>query len=352
MKNLPQKLLLVFLSIGLTLVLAEVVFRVLDIRGYHQPRTRDWEHALLPEDELLPGVKNQFKPNSSFELKYDSNPGGYFDQNNGLTYELNNRGFRGPDFETHKTPGNLRVMVLGDSFTFGEGVQLEHTFCRRLEVDLNQHAGQPVEVLNISTSAWGTDDEINYFEQAGMAFEPDLVLVVYVFNDADYAGGLDLWENFRTAYENRYLKFSYLASFCYATVKRQIYGKQYIDELLAGALEEENKWAESLDYLSKGMVLAESIGARYAVVAFPFMYELNENHPFRPLQEMLSQYCADNGIVELDLLEAFLGQPYAELWVHPSDQHPNERGHKIAAEAMAEFILENDLLPTHSGAAP
>ena len=76
MKNLPQKLLLVFLSIGLTLVLVEVVFRVLDIRGYHQPRTRDWEHALLPEDDLLPGVKNQFKPDSSFELNYDSNPRG------------------------------------------------------------------------------------------------------------------------------------------------------------------------------------------------------------------------------------------------------------------------------------
>ncbi len=81
------------------------------------------------------------------------------------------------------------------------------------------------------------------------------------------------------------------------------------------------------------------------------MYELNEQHPFRPLQEMLSQYCADNGIVELDLLEAFQGESYMELWVHPSDQHPNERGHRIAADAMAEFILKEDLLPTHSGAA-
>ncbi len=351
MKNLPKKLLLVFLSIGLTLTVGEIIFRVLDIRGYHNPRTRDWEHALLPESETLPGVKTQFKPHSRFELNYDGNPRGYFDQNNGLVYHINNYGFRGPDLEIDKTPGTMRVMVLGDSFTFGEGVKLEHTFCHRLEKILNQHSDQPVEVLNIATSAWGTDDEINYFDQAGIAFEPDLVLLVYVFNDADYAGGLDLWENFRTTYENRYLKFSYLVSYFYATVKRQIYGQRYIDELLAGALTEQDKWAESLDYLSVGKRLADNIGSRFAVVAFPFMYELNEQHPFRPLQEMLSQYCADNGIVELDLLEAFHGESYTELWVHPSDQHPNEQGHRIAADAMAEFILKEDLLPTHSGAA-
>ena len=73
------------------------------------------------------------------------------------------------------------------------------------------------------------------------------------------------------------------------------------------------------------------------------MYELNEGHPFRPLHEMLSQYCAREGILTLDLLDVFQGEDYARLWVHPSDQHPNERGHRIAAEAMAEFILAGDL---------
>ncbi|MEN8007361.1 MAG: SGNH/GDSL hydrolase family protein [Candidatus Krumholzibacteriota bacterium] len=321
-----------------------------DIRGYHQPRTRDWDHALLPEAERLPGVKTQFKPHSRFELRYDSNPRGYFDRNNGLAYHINNHGFRGPDYEKRKAPGTTRIIVLGDSFTFGEGVRLEHTFCSRLEEILNQRSGGVAEVLNFGTSTWGTDDEINYLEQAGLEFEPDLVVLVYVFNDADYAGGLDLWENFRSEYENRYLKHSYLASYMYATLKRRLYGQQYIDELLDSAMQEQHKWTASMDYLLKGRHLAEAGGAKYAVVVFPFMYELDEQHPFRPLQLMLSDYCARNGIVELDLLEAFMGEAYTDLWVHPSDQHPNERGHRIAAEAIAGFILENDLLPPRTEA--
>lgn len=344
MKNFILNLLLVILSICLTLALLEITFRSLDIRGYHQPRTRDWEHALLPETKRLPGVNIQFKPNSQFELRYDSNPRGYFDQNNGLIYHINKHGFRGPDYEKNKAPDTRRVIILGDSFTFGEGVKFEHTFSYRLEKVLNQHSAWPVEVLNFGTSIWGTSDEINYFEQAGIDFEPDLVILVYVLNDADYAGGLDLWDNFRNEYENRDLKYSYLVSYFYATFKRQVYGQQYIDELLDSAMREQFKWADSLNYLLKGRRLAEVIGAKYAVVVFPFMYELNEKYPFRPLHLMLSQYCASNDITSLDLFEAFQGEAYTTLWVHPSDQHPNERGYQIAADAIAEFILENNLL--------
>ncbi len=60
---------------------------------------------------------------------------------------------------------------------------------------------------------------------------------------------------------------------------------------------------------------------------------------------MVAQFCVWNGIPVLDLLDAFEGQPYEELWVHPSDQHPNEDGHYIAAEALADFVRLEHLLP-------
>ena len=31
----------------------------------------------------------------------------------------------------------------------------------------------------------------------------------------------------------------------------------------------------------------------------------------------------------------------AERWAHPTDMHPIAEGHRIAAEAMAEFLLAN-----------
>ena len=41
-----------------------------------------------------------------------------------------------------------------------------------------------------------------------------------------------------------------------------------------------------------------------------------------------------------NLLPAFMGMDGTQLWVSPFDQHPNERGHAVAAEAMLPFIRD------------
>jgi hypothetical protein len=116
--------------------------------------------------------------------------------------------------------------------------------------------------------------------------------------------------------------------------------------LIQSALHEKAKWDESLAYLMEGKQFADVLGVNYAVVIFPFMYELNEKYPFRSLHQMIYEFSSENDIPVLDLFDSFDGSSYTELWVHPSDQHPNEVGHKISADAIAEFILINDLLST------
>ena len=230
------RLFLSLASLLVSLLVIEVVFRTFDIRGYHEPRTRPWAHALVPDQDRVSGVRIQFKPYSHFEFGYDSNPRGYFNEDNALTYRMNRHGFRGPDYGMAKPSEATRVIVLGDSFTFGEGVRFEHTFTSLMGTLLGDQLGFPVELLNFGVSGWGTADEINYLKQAGVEFEPDLVVVAYVLNDADYAGGLDLWDNFRNLYEKRRLRHSYLASFAYATVAQHIYSRKYVEEMTLSAL--------------------------------------------------------------------------------------------------------------------
>ncbi|MCI0580542.1 MAG: SGNH/GDSL hydrolase family protein [Chloroflexi bacterium] len=338
LRNLGLNLLVACFSLLATLLALEFVFRLLDIRGYYEARTREWDHALMAGEDLLPGVRVQFKPYAQFDFNYDSNPRGYFNENNGLTYQTNRYGFRGPDYETAKPAGTRRVILLGDSFTFGEGVKFEDTLGSQLQTLL----GPGVEVLNFGVSAWGTVDEIGYLEQAGVQFQPDLVVVVYVLNDAGYT--VDLWENFRSTYENPALRSSYLASYVYATIGRQLSSRQYAQDLVNSALTEEDEWNASFHFLYKGSLITGEAGSNYMVAIFPFMYELNDDYPFRPLHDNIASFCMANDIPVLDLLAAFQGESYPDLWVHPSDQHPNEKGHRIAAEALADFILVQGLL--------
>ncbi len=331
-------------TILIVLIFLEGIWRVLDLRGFHKVRIRDWEHALVPKGERLPGVNLQFKPHAEFEMRYDSNPRGVFNERNAMVYHTNNYGFRGPDIQIEKPTGAKRLVLLGDSFAFGEGVKWEDTFACQLPGLLNVNTATQTEVLDMATSAWTTLDEIHYLEQMGVKFSPDLVVVVFVLNDAEQAGGLDLWENFWIRHEATQMEWSYFGSWVYNTIERELDGRRYTRALTNYALGFSKEWQTCLGELVRGKQVAESAGSRYMVCIFPFMYELNDHHPFTKIHQMVAEHCTKNGIPVLDLLNAFKGQAYQSLWVHPTDQHPNEEGHRIAAQALAAYINENKLM--------
>ena len=193
------QLLLLLGSTLMALLAAELLFRAFDLRGYHERRQeRGLQRAVLrDEGKRVPGVKTQYRPYAQFGHVYDSDPRGYFDPDHTIRYRLNRHGFRGPDWEREKVPGVRRIVLLGDSFAFGEGVRLEHTLGARLQEILSSDSGAATEVLTFAVGGWGTRDQINFLEHAGIDFDPDLVIVVYVLNDAEYAGGLDRWGNSR-----------------------------------------------------------------------------------------------------------------------------------------------------------
>ena len=254
MSRLVPKLLLAGASLLLTFAALEAAFRLLDLRGYHENRTRDeWTAAIRPDEEMIPWVWPMFRPHAEFTLAYDSNPRGYFDEGNGLTYRLNGHGFRGREVPKEKPEGVFRIMVVGDSFTFGEGVRLEDTFVVGMERILRAEVGENVEVQNFGLGAWGTRSEYHYLVKEGLSFDPDLVVVIFTPNDAEYAGGLDIWQDFRAAYEApAALRGSYLASWVYSNVARIVLGRLYVEGLVEGALAEGQEWQGALAIL-KGM---------------------------------------------------------------------------------------------------
>ncbi len=316
----------------------EVFLRVFDIRAYHPPRKTVWRHALVPRDELLPGCLLQFKPNVVFEHIYDSNPNGYFNERNAQTYRTNRYGLRGPDFPEQKEPGVTRVLVLGDSFVFGEGVAFEDTVTAQLERLLNARASETFEVINAATAAWDTNCEVNYLEWHGVVFEPDIIMIGYVLNDSGYDVGLDLWNDVTSTYENRELRESYLISYLYGVIAKRTVTRRFVAEMAASAREHRDEWELSFAALSRGQEIAASIGARYIVFIYPFMYELSDDHPFKQLHGMVADYCRTHGIEVIDLLPDYMGLKDTALWVHPSDPHPNAAAHRVAAGVLADYL--------------
>jgi hypothetical protein len=96
-----------------------------------------------------------------------------------LPTTLNSAGWRDEEFGP-KTPGRLRIVALGDSFTFGVGADHGTRYTEQLE---RMHPG--LEVLNLGMNALGPDQELLVLEHHGLSLEPDVVLC-QVFEDNDF----------------------------------------------------------------------------------------------------------------------------------------------------------------------
>lgn len=103
---------------------------------------------------------------------------------------INSHGLRGPEISLEKPAGTLRVLLVGDSFTEGYTVPEEQTLRSRLEVDLGRLRSRPVQVINGGTAGWGTDQEVLFYEKTGRLFSPDLVVLLFYYNDLYRDGDL------------------------------------------------------------------------------------------------------------------------------------------------------------------
>lgn len=99
------------------------------------------------------------------------------------TVELNELGFRDEERTEAKPAGKRRVLALGDSVTWGWGVQHGERFSDLLE----ERLGPDVEVLNMGMPGYGTDQHYWTLLEHGLSYEPDLVLLCFVLNDVPEA---------------------------------------------------------------------------------------------------------------------------------------------------------------------
>jgi len=97
-----------------------------------------------------------------------------------VTYVINHEGYRGPLPDNAKV--GKRIVFLGDSVTFGLGVDEKDTYARRLEALLHP-AVASVEVANLALFAYGPYEYLSTWRRLGRLLAPDLVVVQLYMND-------------------------------------------------------------------------------------------------------------------------------------------------------------------------
>jgi lysophospholipase L1-like esterase len=100
--------------------------------------------------------------------------------------QINSLGFRGPEVQIPKPANRYRVLMLGDSTTFGTGVANSETVPAFLEANLNKNvsSSKSYEVINAGVPGYGTAQEWLLYRQHVEQLDPDLVILMFlVTND-------------------------------------------------------------------------------------------------------------------------------------------------------------------------
>lgn len=116
-----------------------------------------------------PHFHHRLSPNQTYHFRSKE-----FD----VSVRTNRYGLRGPDPVLPKPAGILRILMLGDSSTFGFPVRDEETFCALIERGLKAH-GYPVDVINGGVSGYSPTLEYVSLRDQFLAFEPDVVILWY-----------------------------------------------------------------------------------------------------------------------------------------------------------------------------
>ena len=96
--------------------------------------------------------------------------------------KANSQGWKDVEHPFTKPPDVFRILVIGNSHTFGLP-DIERIYPRRLEKILHDRHYENVEVIVMAASAWSTDQELIALENEGVLYNPDLVILQWCDND-------------------------------------------------------------------------------------------------------------------------------------------------------------------------
>lgn len=282
---------------------------------------------------------------------------GFVGRFHGRRTSINTLGYRGREHAGAPRPGTRRLLLLGDSITFGYGMADDETFAHAL-------ASRGLEVVNLAVEGYGTAQQLLKLEHEGLGYRPHVVLLnVCVENDAidnwrtsylydpsfrqpfftldgrrlvlhDRHLVLGRWERARLALEER----SRLLGLLRPAPRAPAAGEGVRWRLAKDEVLRDPRAALELTFhlIRAAAARAAGAGAEFRVVLHPNKRALSGRASLLP---HFNDAPLLAGVPRLDL-----GAHYLARGVRPADVlldgsgHLNERGHGEAAEAIGAWL--------------
>lgn len=355
MKQLLKNILLVFGGIAAGLLVSEALLRLfLPQPVYLMNRTYFFYHQY--DNELgwttKENVSGADRPNP---------------QEPAVQVSINGKGYRGKEYPDSKPSGTSRVAILGDSITFGYGVEERDGY----PAIAQQKLGPAFQVINRGVTGYGLDQEYLLFKRSVLRQQPDLVIVGFSggdIYDLTCSTRLGIPKPYFTVVDGQLTLHRPPAEFSKVNdrdiffrgrpLQSFLFRHAHLFRLLfyrySDKFKEDNVSIEEMTVFEGGKVASAIIrdwkkicdenGIKLLFLVIPQEDWLKEDRKgkgaaFRTAHVAAVQMLEDLGLEYVDLWPVFASNLDRGLFLKNDVVHPNRLGNEIIAEALARRIL-------------
>lgn len=344
MKKFVLKVSIVLISILVALLLTEIILRIFFNFSFKAKNHFPFRTPVLYKLSKSKKLVYEMRPNSQVKIEE-------------ILYKTNNFGYRDKFFLP--TNEKKRIIIIGDSVTFGWNVKLEDTYHRKTQqlLKLDNH---DVEIMSMGMIGYNTTQEYFLIKEKALLLKPDVIILQICLND--YKKALKVKVNKEGRFQltkQHYYSIPYLTG---KTGLSEFFMKnsflfKFLNLKIHGIIKKKNKDFSSEDYFLPGQEisieyikkikkLTEDNGIKFLAVVFPV--KTMHSH-FLSFYKRVCLELDKIKIPYLDLHPILKKERKEKIWVDRF--HPSSIGHKIVSESLSNFIitnLESDVENNHS----
>jgi len=325
-------LLVVFI---LFIILGEIVFRVIGICNLAPKRQGN---LLFFFEEVNSELTYQLKPNTEGYLL-------------GKEVIINSYGLRDYEYALQKQEGTYRIIIIGDSITFGFGVELEESYPKILEEKLKNELNMNIEVINFGVPGYTGIQEFIVLEEQAIKYFPDLIIIGHYLNDPD-----EVWDIFEATPTSKIppkIKIFLNENSCsydffkerWSRLLNKI-GKTNFKSYKELYIEDSELWDAHKERFIDMKEISDTEGIPILVVLFPNWRNLNESYDFKEETLLLIETINKSELNSLDIYSKIKGLNGEEYTISLTDaSHPNYEGNKIVSNLIYEELIKSDYFP-------
>jgi len=307
-KEIFKKLSIVLFGLVLALTFMEVFLRIYFKEDYSVPSHRNWK----------------FK--KTWEQKYAN---------------INSLGYRDHEFNKNKDKKVFRILTLGDSMTWGVGVKdIDNLYTELLEKKLNSESKNlEYEVINAAKNGTGAEFYLNALKNEGLSLEPDLVMIGFFFNDIQGEQSNKPKPLLPEKLHWVLSRMSYVYWYSYNAMDMFINKNSYLDYYISYSSPDSKEWKRFKELWIEIHKICSENNLNIYVVLLPMLGLEKNIKEIDSVYERVGKLSEENGAKVINLFTIINQYDVKKLRVGITDAHPNERGHKLYADSIYNFLM-------------